>query len=147
MNYVKIYCDGACSGNPGPGGWGACIIYDSNLEEIYGYELETTNNKMELMGAIKAIKHLSKPSLIDLYTDSKYVQMGMNNWIKNWLKNNWRTSANKAVKNVELWQELLQLNNLHQINWHWVKGHANDKYNILADTLAVKGRQIAITSR
>lgn len=147
MNAVKIYCDGACSGNPGPGGWGACIIYNSSIDEIYGYELNTTNNKMELLGAIKAIRHLQKSSIIELYTDSKYVQMGMNTWTKNWLQNNWRTSANKEVKNIELWQELLELNKLHQINWNWVKGHANDKYNILADKLALKGRQIAIELR
>lgn len=144
MKYVKIYSDGACSGNPGPGGWGAYIIEESGVSEIYGYELETTNNKMELMAAIKALESLTESCQVDLYTDSKYVQMGISQWVKNWLKNNWRTSNKEAVKNVDLWQRLLQVTNIHKVNWHWVKGHSTDLYNNLADSLAVKGKNVAL---
>ncbi len=146
MNLVIIYSDGACSGNPGPGGWGACIIRgDNHIEQLYGYELLTTNNRMELSGAIKALDSLKVPHAVNLYTDSKYVQMGISNWINTWLKNDWRTSNKQPVKNVDLWQNLLELVNFHTVKWHWIKGHSNDKYNIMADMLAVKGRDEAIS--
>jgi len=144
MRHVKIYSDGACSGNPGPGGWGSCIIIDDKITQIYGYDLDTTNNKMELMAAIKGLESLQESCIVDLYTDSKYVQMGISQWIGNWLKNNWRTSSKEAVKNVDLWQKLLHLTSFHQVSWYWVKGHSSNKYNNIADALAVKGRDTAL---
>jgi ribonuclease HI len=144
MMHVKIYSDGACSGNPGPGGWGACIIIGDKITEIYGHDLDTTNNRMELIAAIKALEGLQESSVIDLYTDSKYVQMGISQWIAKWLINNWRTSNKEPVKNVDLWQRLLDLTNFHQVTWHWVKGHSSNKYNNIADALAVKGRDAAL---
>jgi ribonuclease HI len=144
MKQVIIYSDGACSGNPGPGGWGACILYNSNTLELYGSETQTTNNRMELSGAIKALESLKESCVVDLYTDSKYVQMGISQWIHSWLKNNWRTSGNQPVKNVDLWQNLLQLTEFHVVKWHWVKGHSTDKYNNIADSLAVRGRDEAL---
>jgi ribonuclease HI len=146
MKKITIYCDGACSGNPGPGGWGACIINEEGkMSQIYGHDITTTNNKMEMMGAIKALQNLSDAAIVDIYTDSKYLQMGMSQWIHKWLKNNWRTSDGKEVKNIELWQALLPLTQFHQVNWHWVKGHCTNKFNNLADSLAVKGRDQAIS--
>ena len=109
MNLIKIYCDGACSGNPGPGGWGACVIIDSQVIEIYGAALQTTNNQMELMGAIKGLEYFKTSTAVELFTDSKYVQMGISSWINNWLKNDWRTSKNQSVKNADLWRRLLEL--------------------------------------
>ena len=144
VDCIEIYSDGACSGNPGPGGWGACIIKGDSISQIYGHELDTTNNKMELMAAIKALESLQESSNVNLYTDSKYVQMGITAWINNWLKNNWRTSNKEPVKNVELWQKLLCLTDFHQVRWHWVKGHSSNKYNNIADSLAVQGRNIAM---
>lgn len=147
MNLIKIYCDGACSGNPGPGGWGACIIVGSEVIQIHGAALETTNNQMELMGAIKGLEYLKSRSIVEVFTDSKYVQMGISSWINNWLKNDWRTSKNQSVKNADLWRTLLDLKDFHQVSWHWVKGHASDKYNIIADKLATKGRDEALSVR
>lgn len=142
---AKIYCDGACSGNPGPGGWGACIIYsDDKIEKIYGYELATTNNKMELTAAIKALEVFQPGSIVSIYTDSKYLQLGMTQWLSNWIKKKWRTSSNTEVKNTDLWQKLLYLNNTHLIQWNWVKGHGSDYYNQVADSLACKGRDYAL---
>ena len=145
MSQIVIYCDGACSGNPGPGGWGACIMVEDKISEIFGHQLNTTNNQMELMGAIKSLETLQPNSHVLIYTDSKYVQMGITTWIHNWVKNNWRTASNTQVKNSELWQRLLQLNQIHSIKWNWVKGHSVDKYNQLADRLAVKGRDLALS--
>jgi len=140
---VTIYSDGACSGNPGPGGWGAFLISANSSKEIYGFELHTTNNRMELLAAIKALEALKTACIVDLYTDSKYVQMGISSWINTWLKNNWYTSSKKPVKNVDLWQNLFSLINFHDVKWYWVKGHSNDKYNAIADSLAVKGKNEA----
>ena len=140
---ITIYTDGACSGNPGPGGWGA-ILYSGNHEKtIYGSESDTTNNRMEIMAAIKALEALKGPSSVDLYTDSKYVQQGISDWIDNWIKNNWRGSNKKLVKNSDLWQTLHSLSQKHDIRWHWVKGHEDNECNIKADALAVRGRDEA----
>ena len=143
MKSIKIYSDGACSGNPGPGGWGAVLIYEDNIKEISGSEQATTNNKMELMAAIKAIEAIKESCKIDIYTDSVYVKEGITNWIIKWKSNNWRNSQKKSVKNIELWQLLDQVIKKHEINWHWVKGHNNDFYNNRADLLATKARDKA----
>jgi ribonuclease HI len=137
---VIIYTDGACSGNPGPGGWGALLMYNNIQKEIYGGEIATTNNRMELMAAIKALELLKESCLIELFTDSIYVKNGITLWIKNWKEKNWRTADKKEVKNIDLWQELDLLTKKHHINWHWIKGHNGDKFNDLVDALALKGR-------
>lgn len=140
---VIIYTDGACSGNPGPGGWGAILHYGGKKKEIYGSEAETTNNQMELMAAIKALESLNRHCKVDIYTDSKYVQQGISDWIDNWIKNNWVGSNKKLVKNAKLWQNLKDLCDKHDVKWHWVKGHGTNEGNIRADELAVKGRDEA----
>lgn len=136
---VTIYTDGACSGNPGPGGWGAVLISGKKEKEICGGEADTTNNRMELMAAIKALKALKKPCQVELYTDSKYVRQGITEWIIGWKRNGWRTADKKPVKNVELWQALEEALGSHKVSWHWVKGHAGDPLNERADALARKG--------
>jgi len=136
MKHVVIYTDGACSGNPGPGGWGAVLIWNERTKELSGGEATTTNNRMELAAAIHALAALKEPCQIDLYTDSIYVRDGITRWIDNWRRNGWRTSAKKPVKNAELWQALDQACQRHQICWHWVKGHAGLEYNERADMLA-----------
>jgi len=139
---VKIYTDGSCSGNPGPGGWGAVLLYGERVKSLSGGEKETTNNRMELRGAIEALNHLKRPCEVDLYTDSKYVKDGLTKWILNWKKNGWKTAANKKpVKNSELWQELDKAVQRHNIKWHWVKGHAGNEYNEMADQLAREGME------
>jgi ribonuclease HI len=140
---LEIYTDGACSGNPGPGGWGALLIFKDNRKEIFGHHAETTNNQMELQAAISALKSLKKPCRIKLYTDSKYVQKGITEWIHNWVKNSWRKSDNQPVKNAELWKKLQQEMKKHDIIWHWVKGHSDNNGNNVADRLAVEGREVA----
>lgn len=137
LKQIDIYTDGACSGNPGPGGWGAYFIHQDKEKKISGYELETTNNRMELMAAIKALEYLKFKCKVNLYTDSTYVKNGITSWIHNWLKNNWRTSNKKVVKNADLWQGLYKACQNHEIEWHWVKGHSNVKGNEVADELAV----------
>lgn len=139
MYKITIYTDGACSGNPGVGGWGAILIYKDNKKELYGGNLYTTNNKMELTAVIEALKSLKKECEIDLYTDSKYVKDGITEWLYNWKKNNWKNSQKKDVLNKELWQELDNLQSGHKINWYWVKGHANNELNNRADELARLG--------
>ena len=139
MYKITIYTDGACSGNPGVGGWGAILIYKDNKKELYGGNLHTTNNKMELTAVIEALKSLKKECKIDLYTDSKYVKDGITEWLYNWKKNNWKNSQKKDVLNKELWQELDNLQSGHKINWYWVKGHANNELNNRADELARLG--------
>ena len=144
MNVVKIYTDGACSGNPGAGGWGVVIINKTDIEKFCGYEKDTTNNRMELMAAIQGIAKQEIGSIITLYTDSKYVKDGITSWVMNWKKNNWITSAKKPVKNKDLWQKLDLLCENHQITWKWVKAHQEDisdetKYNNMADELARDG--------
>ena len=133
----KIYTDGACSGNPGPGGWAAIILENDQVEDmISGNEKNTTNNKMELLAPIRAIQKFKKKSEISIFTDSTYVKEGITVWIKKWEKNGWKTASKKPVKNKELWKKLKILSLKHNIKWNWVKGHAQDKYNNLADDLA-----------
>lgn len=141
---VTIYTDGACSGNPGVGGYGAILIYGKHTKEIYGGEPLTTNNQMELKAVIEALRCLKKTGLsIVIYTDSTYVQQGITSWLPKWQKNGWKTSANKPVKNIELWQELYQLSQSQQISWQWVKGHNNNFYNEMADQLAKRYIEMA----
>ena len=139
MKEVIIYTDGACRGNPGPGGWGALIKFDTAEKEIFGGQNNTTNNQMELSAAIEGLSILKEPCYVELFTDSKYVMDGITQWIHNWKKNNWKTSAKKEVKNKELWQQLDRLMSYHQVQWHWVKGHSGDSGNETADLLANKG--------
>ena len=136
MKY-KIYTDGACSGNPGPGGWAVIILMNNEIKEMFsGSEKNTTNNQMELLAPIKAIQKFKKKSEISIFTDSTYVKDGMTTWIKQWEKNGWKTASKKPVKNKELWKKLKNLSSKHSIKWIWVKGHAQDKYNNLVDELA-----------
>ncbi len=136
---VIIYTDGACSGNPGPGGWGALLRWRGSTKEISGGAAKTTNNRMELMAAIEALDSLKRPSTIELYTDSTYVRDGITSWITRWKQNGWRTSAKKPVKNADLWQRLEKALARHQVTWHWVKGHDGDPGNERADALAREG--------
>lgn len=136
---VTIYTDGACSGNPGPGGWGAVLIYGEKEKDLSGGEAETTNNRMELMAAIQALRALRKPCDVDLHTDSTYVRKGIMEWIHGWKKNGWKTADKKPVKNAELWQELEAETHRHTIRWHWVKGHNGHPLNERADALARAG--------
>ncbi len=136
---VVIYTDGACSGNPGPGGWGAVMIYGEHRKEIYGGEKETTNNRMELMAAIEALNALKKACKVELYTDSNYVKQGITQWIHGWKRNGWKNAQKKPVKNAELWQELESAQERHDVSWHWVKGHAGHPENERADELARMG--------
>ena len=133
---VDIYTDGACSGNPGPGGWGALLIFGEHEKEISGGEPNTTNNRMELMAAIQALESLKKPCEINLYTDSRYVQDGITVWVENWEKNGWKTANNKEVKNIDLWKELVRVMRAHKVTWHWVRGHDGHPQNERADALA-----------
>ncbi|MDG1248598.1 MAG: ribonuclease HI [SAR86 cluster bacterium] len=139
MKTVNIYTDGACRGNPGVGGWGALIEYENHNKEIFGGEKLTTNNQMELMAAIQGLKALSEKCNVNLTTDSKYVMDGINSWIKNWKRNNWKNSQKQNVKNKDLWIQLDKLNEQHDVKWHWVKGHSGHPQNELADQLANKG--------
>ena len=133
---VTIHTDGACSGNPGPGGWGAVMRYGDAEKELSGGAPETTNNRMELMAAIRALEALTRPMAVDLYTDSTYVRGGITEWLANWKQRNWRTASKKPVKNVDLWQRLDIAASRHQVVWHWIKGHAGDPGNERADRLA-----------
>ena len=135
---INIWTDGACSGNPGPGGWGALIKYDSSTKEISGSEKNTTNNRMEMMAVIEALKYIDTKSKINLYTDSKYVKEGITNWIISWKKNNWKNSKKNDVKNKDLWVELDILSQKHNISWNWVKGHSGNIENDIADKLATE---------
>ncbi|MBT6356060.1 MAG: ribonuclease HI [Nitrosomonadales bacterium] len=136
---IKIYTDGACKGNPGVGGWGALILQDDKNIELFGGENETTNNRMELMAVIMALKEMSPSEELIIYTDSTYVQKGISEWIKNWKLNNWRSSNKKPVKNKDLWMQLDEASYSRKINWEWVKGHAGNEGNEKADELANKG--------
>ncbi len=136
---IKIYTDGACKGNPGVGGWGALILQDDKNIELFGGENETTNNRMELMAVIMALKEMSPSEELTIYTDSTYVQKGISEWIKNWKLNNWRSSNKKPVKNKDLWMQLDEASYARKINWEWVKGHAGNEGNEKADELANKG--------
>jgi ribonuclease HI len=136
---VEIYTDGACKGNPGVGGWGALLRYDGRIREIYGGEPYTTNNRMELMGVIRALEALRRPSRVRVHTDSQYVQLGISRWIHDWKRRGWRTADKKPVKNEDLWRELDELAGRHDIEWVWVKGHAGHDGNERADELANLG--------
>ncbi|MGL4673991.1 MAG: ribonuclease HI [Wohlfahrtiimonas sp.] len=136
-NKVYIYTDGACSGNPGKGGWGAILKFRGHIKELSGYDPDTTNNRMELMGAIKALQALKKPCDVVLITDSRYVQQGINEWVNGWIARGWKTASNQPVKNVELWKLLVIERDRHtSIDWQWVKGHAGHPENERADELA-----------
>lgn len=136
---VVIHTDGACSGNPGPGGWGAILESGPHRKEINGGAADTTNNRMELTAAIEALEALKGPSDVELFTDSNYVKGGITGWIRGWKRNGWRTADKKPVKNVELWQRLEEAASRHEVNWHWVKGHAGHDDNERADELAREG--------
>lgn len=138
---VTIYTDGACSGNPGPGGWGVLLQYGDKEKELCGGETKTTNNRMELSAAINALNGLKRPCKVELYTDSSYVKDGITKWIHGWKKNGWKTAAKKPVKNAELWKDLLAALEPHEIAWHWVKGHAGHPENERADELARRGME------
>jgi len=139
MKQVEIYTDGACRGNPGPGGWGAILMFGDQTKEIFGGEPETTNNRMELMAAIQALASLKRECELTLYTDSQYVRKGITEWIGNWKKRHWQTAAKKPVKNADLWKRLDSEVARHTINWVWVKGHAGNEGNEIADQLANRG--------
>ena len=136
---VAIWTDGACSGTPGPGGWGAVLTFDGTEKDLCGGEQLTTNNRMELTAAIMALEALKRPCEIDLHTDSQYVRGGITGWMAGWKRNGWKTSDKKPVKNVELWQRLEEAAARHQVKWHWVRGHAGDPMNERADELARRG--------
>jgi ribonuclease HI len=136
---VNIFTDGACKGNPGPGGWGAVLEYDGKERELFGGESATTNNRMELMAVIEALNALTRPSRIVLHTDSQYVQKGITEWLRGWKARGWRTAAKAPVKNVDLWQRLDEAAARHEIDWVWVRGHSGHNGNERADALANKG--------
>lgn len=143
MKHVTIYTDGACKGNPGPGGWGCVLIHQNHEKTLCGGEPHTTNNRMELLAAIQGLKALKAACKVDLYTDSVYVRNGISNWIHGWKKKGWRKADGKPVLNVDLWQALDEAQQQHSIEWHWVKGHSGDHYNELADQLANDGLLLA----
>ncbi len=136
---VQIYTDGACKGNPGPGGWGAYLIYGKHTKEIYGGNPCTTNNQMELQAVTEALKILNRPTTVTIITDSQYVKNGIEKWMKNWKKNGWKTASKKPVKNKEYWLELDKALTQHTVYWKWIKGHSGDRGNEKADYLANKG--------
>jgi ribonuclease HI len=136
---VTIYTDGACSGNPGPGGWGVILVSGPHRRELSGGDAETTNNRMELLAAITGLEALKRPSRVDIHTDSEYVRTGISAWIHGWKRNGWRTSTRQPVKNAELWQRLDAAQMRHEVHWHWVRGHAGHPENERADELAREG--------
>ena len=139
---IKIYTDGSCLENPGNGGWAAIIFIDNEKVVIAGNKKNTTNNQMELMAAIEALKKVPEGQEIQIYTDSKYVKLGITEWIEKWIQNNWKTSSKQKVKNVELWKELNEISKKHEIKWHWVKAHAGDVFNEEVDELAKKAASL-----
>ena len=138
---VVVYTDGACAGNPGPGGWGAILIWNGHRKEMSGGEAATTNNRMELMAAISALEALQEGSKVELHTDSEYVQKGISTWIHGWKRKGWRTASGSPVKNTELWKRLDAAQSRHRVEWHWVRGHAGHAENERADELAREGMQ------
>jgi ribonuclease HI len=136
---VLVYTDGACSGNPGPGGWGAILLWGAHKKEMNGGEVETTNNRMELLAAISALEALKRPTPVELWTDSAYVKDGISSWINGWKKRGWKTADNKPVKNEDLWKRLDEARATHKIDWRWLKGHAGHAMNERADELAREG--------
>lgn len=139
MATVTLYTDGACRGNPGPGGWGALLMAGGREKTLHGGEHETTNNRMELRAAIEGLNALKRRCRVDLYTDSRYVMQGITEWLENWKRRGWKTAAKKSVKNQDLWQELDEAVTRHDVHWHWVKGHSGDQGNERADALANQG--------
>jgi ribonuclease HI len=139
LKKIEIFTDGACRGNPGPGGWGALLRYGEHERELFGGELDTTNNRMELLAAIRALESLKQPCEVDLTTDSEYVRKGITEWLPNWKLRNWKTSNRKPVKNADLWQLLEKVAAAHTVRWHWVKGHSGHDENERADQLANLG--------
>lgn len=139
LKTIELFTDGACRGNPGPGGWGALLRYQGKEKEIYGGEKNTTNNRMELTAAIEGLKSLKETCQVELTTDSQYVRKGMTEWIQNWKKRGWKTAAKQPVKNADLWQALDEHCGKHQVNWHWIKGHSGHRENEIADQLANRG--------
>lgn len=139
MKKIEIFTDGACKGNPGPGGWGALLRYNETEKSLCGGEKNTTNNRMELLAAIEGLKSLNEPCDVVLTTDSQYVRKGITEWMLNWKKNGWRTAAKKPVKNADLWKQLDEMNQQHTIDWKWVKGHSGHRENEIADQLANAG--------
>jgi len=146
-NVVVVYTDGACRGNPGPGGWGVSLKYNGQHKELFGAESETTNNRMELMAAIVALESLKRPCKVCIHTDSKYVLQGVTSWMSDWKKRGWKTAARKPVKNIELWKRLDAATNSHQIEWIWVKGHSGDEGNEAVDALANKAIDEMLNNR
>ncbi len=136
---VVIHTDGACRGNPGPGGWGAVLEAGQHRRTLHGGEADTTNNRMELLAAIRALEALKRPCRVELYTDSRYLQDGIRQWLPQWKQRGWKTAGRKPVKNVDLWQQLDALVNRHEVSWHWVRGHSGHPGNELADQLANQG--------
>jgi ribonuclease HI len=147
MKHIYIYADGSCRGNPGPGGWAALLRYEQKEKEISGGELESTNNRMELMAAIQALASLKEACEIDFFTDSQYVQKGITEWLFSWKKRNWRNSANQPVKNADLWQRLEQETQRHKVQWHWVRGHNGHPENERVDLLAKKAIDEIVASK
>ena len=141
MKSVTIYTDGACSGNPGPGGWGALLIYGKKERELYGHDDETTNNRMEMKAVIEALKTLKEPCKVHIFTDSQYVLRGMTEWVDGWQRRGWKNAEKKPVKNVDLWLELIAAAKPHALEWTWVKGHNGDPNNERVDALAVAAIQ------
>ena len=146
MSRVEIYTDGACRGNPGPGGWGVLLRLKDKERELCGGELHTTNNRMELTAAIEALSALSRPCEVALYTDSEYVRRGISEWLAGWKRSGWRTAARKPVKNEDLWRRLDAIAATHRVEWHWVKGHAGHPENERADALANRGLEATLAS-
>lgn len=139
MKTITIYTDGACKGNPGPGGWGAVLQFQGKQKELFGGAPDVTNNQMELTAAVEALNALTEPCRVELYTDSQYVRQGITSWIHGWKKKGWKNSAGKPVKNQDLWMALELATHRHDVHWHWVKGHSGHPLNDLADALANKG--------
>ncbi|GHD29651.1 ribonuclease HI [Parahalioglobus pacificus] len=139
MKSVEVFTDGACKGNPGPGGWGALLRFQGKEREIYGAEPETTNNRMELLAAIEGLRALREPCKVALTTDSVYVKNGITQWLPNWKKRGWKTASKQPVKNADLWRALDEQNQRHEVDWHWVKGHSGHRENEIADQLANRG--------
>jgi ribonuclease HI len=139
LKRVEVYTDGACRGNPGPGGWGVVLRYGEHEKELWGSEGQTTNNRMELTAAIEALRALTRRCRVDLYTDSQYVRMGITEWLANWKRKGWKNAARKPVKNQDLWQVLDEEAGRHEVHWHWVKGHSGHPENERADALANRG--------